>query len=654
MSSMLRLTAIVLLAATACTSVPALCNDGAEWDQARIANAGGKDAAMQQAIVRWKSLTLSSRLSFSDYSGFILAHPGFPSERKLRSYAEAALSRETVNARTVVSFFEKFPPLGNLARTRHALALASLNYPGARKAAIMAWRGGPMSEASEAALLFRYGDQLSREDHDARMDALLWEGRTQGAQRQLDRVSPEKRTLFKERLNLAQGNAPGSLGLPLSALDMRDPGYIHNRVQRARGKRNISAAVTLLSTRPKTSGPARYPTKWVSNLLWAARGAGSAPAAKIAASIDDAFAPGTDISALGFRLRDDYTSLMWLGGTKALWNLRDPKRAAPLFYRYGAAARTPGTRTKGFYWAGKALADAGDPEGANRYFEMAAQYPDHFYGMLSLERLDRAIPNLNGIPTGRPSPDERAAFMARPITRAVREVSRGYKWRTSVRFFREISDQAETAADHMLVADLAREIGRRDLAVILGQNAHTDGHGNFHQTAFPLIPAPPGSNWTMVHAITRQESQFAMNAISHAGARGLMQLMPGTAREQAGKMKLSYRPSSLTTDARYNIRLGDGYFGRMMDYYGGAYPLAVGAYNAGPGNVNKWLRANGDPRTGSIDWITWIERIPIYETKNYVQKVLENAVVYETLNPDRVYSRGKFPLSRFLGKRDPG
>src|SRR3546814_591979 len=115
----------------------------------------------------------------------------------------------------------------------------------------------------------------------------------------------------------------------------------------------------------------------------------------------------------------------------------------------------------------------------------------------------------------------------------------------------------------------------------------------------------------MVHALTRQESQFAQNALSHAGARGLMQLMPATAREQAGKMGMGYSADLLTSDPTYNIRLGDGYFGRMMDYFGGATPLAVGAYNAGAGNVNRWLRANGDPRTGTVDWIDWIEKIPI-------------------------------------------
>ncbi|MFM5932143.1 MAG: transglycosylase SLT domain-containing protein, partial [Novosphingobium sp.] len=377
-------------------------------------------------------------------------------------------------------------------------------------------------------------------------------------------------------------------------------------------------------------------------------------AVRIASKIDDGFAPGTDISLLSFALRDDYTSLMWLGGLRALYTLSDPRSAAPLFWRYGAAARTPQTRSKGFYWAGRALAMAGDKAGAERYFEAAAAYPDQFYGMLALERLGLQIPALMSKPTVVPSRAQRDAFNDRPITAAVREVARETDWPTAVRFFREIADQAESETDHVLVADLAREIGRRDLGVILGQAAHTDGHGIYRATSYPLIPVPQGSNWTMVHAISRQESQFAMNAVSHAGARGLMQLMPGTAREQAGKMGLLYDPSSLMGDAGYNLRLGDAYFQRVLSYFNGSYPLAVAAYNAGPGNVNKWLRANGDPRNGEIEWIDWIERIGLSETRNYVQRVLENAVVYEVMNPDKAMMRGPNPLSQFLGKRRPG
>jgi hypothetical protein len=199
----------------------------------------------------------------------------------------------------------------------------------------------------------------------------------------------------------------------------------------------------------------------------------------------------------------------------------------------------------------------------------------------------------------------------------VREVARNGEWRTTVRFFKEIAEQQQTEGQHMLVAELARELGRRDLGVIVGQAAEARGFLDFQHIAFPLIPVPPGTeqSWTMIHAIARQESQFAQNAMSHVGARGLMQLMPATANEQATKLGLSYSTSALTDDAGYNLMVGSAFFGRLMDIYGGSTPLAVAAYNAGPGNVNKWLRANGDPRTGAVEWVDWIERIPLSETQ---------------------------------------
>src|SRR5690606_4020467 len=153
---------------------------------------------------------------------------------------------------------------------------------------------------------------------------------------------------------------------------------------------------------------------------------------------------------------------------------------------------------------------------------------------------------------------------------------------------------------------------------ILGEQASEKGFDSFRAIAFPTLPNPPGTNWTMVHAITRQESQFAQNAVSHAGASGLMQLMPGTAREQAGKLGITYLSASVINDADSIIRVGGGYFARMMTNYCGRCAMAVAAYNAGPGNVNEWLLANGDPRTGSIAWVEWIGRIPFSETKNYV------------------------------------
>jgi soluble lytic murein transglycosylase len=657
MSSMVRSGASLALLMLALASAPAHCQNagpaGASTDRARAQLVGAQPSSITQAITRWQSLTSSSRYRFDDYAGFLLAYPGFPDEAKLRVSAEQALETSYVDPARVAAFFDRFAPVGNPARAQYAIALAQLRRSEASRVGVEAWRGGPMSDQAEATLWAQYGAYLKPEDHDARVDALLWSGDAAQAARWLPYSSAASRPLLAARLALVQGSDPASQGLAVPATAMTDPGYVYNLAQRYRSGGQANVAARLLDDRPRAAKVPLDQRKWISMLLAAARAGSASSAVQIASSIDDAFEPGADVSLTSFRIRDDYTSLMWLGGTKALWELRSPARAAPLFYRYGAAARTPQTRSKGFYWAGRALAQGGNHAEANRYFELAAQYGDHFYGMLALERLGRPLPNFHTMPNRAVAPELRAAFYAKPLTQAVRSVAQGADWLTTLKFFREISEEAKTEDDHLLVAELVRLTGRRDLGVILGQAAHVDGFGNFQQASFPLIETPRNGNWTMIHAITRQESQFAQNAISHAGARGLMQLMPGTAREQAGKMGLSYNLSGLIADPTYNVTLGDGYFRRMMNTYG-SYPLAVAAYNAGPGNVNKWLRANGDPRRGEVDWIEWIEAIPFFETRNYVQRVLENAVVYEAMNPARASYRGPNPLSRFIGKSHPG
>lgn len=655
MSNTIRKIVFALLAGSAMSgSAPLVAEDAAQWDRARAELVASQPGPMASAISRWQQLTASSQFSFDDYANFILANPGFPDEAKLRGYAEARLETQQVPQSRLIAFFDRFHPLTNPARAQYALALSDADRGSAAVVAREAWRGGSMNKFLEETLLRRYGSTFTQEDDDARMDALLWSRDVAAATRQLPRTSPERQAIFNARLIAAQGSDPSAIiTAAYSAEALKDPGYVFNMVRQLRSSGRTQEAVTLLSTRPEFAAPALNKTAWVTEMLTVAKAGNARSAQRIAASVDDAFEPGEDVSAGEFRLRDDYTSLMWLGGTRALWELNEPASAAPLFYRYGTAARSPYTRSKGFYWAGLAAAQAGDRGAANRYFEQAAAYPDRFYGMLALERLGRPLPDLATASSARPSEARRAEFLNRPLTKAVREVARDAPWSVGIRFYREIAAQAETEEDFALVAELAREIGRRDLAVILADEAASKGHANFGSIGYPIMPTPAATDWTMIHAITRQESQFAQNARSHAGAQGLMQLMPGTAREQAGKLGLAYLSASVINDADYNIRLGEGYFTRMLNYYGGSYPLAVAAYNAGPGNVNKWLRANGDPRQGGINWVDWIERIPIYETKNYVQRVLENAVVYQSMYPNRA-SPGPQGISGYLGKKTPG
>ncbi len=642
-----------LLATSALTfTVPAGAQTPQEWDRARQQMAASAMTPSAQVISRWEYLAENRDLGFDRYAGFLLSNRGFPREDTLRERAENALDTEPVSSARLVAFFDDFEPLTNSARARYALALADQNRPEAAQVAREAWRGGEMSGPSSAYLEGLFGSQFTQADHDARMDALLWQGDAEGARRQIAKVTPGKQPLFMARFAYLQDRSPQGAGLPVPVEASRDPGYAYNQMRYLRKTGQTSTAVDMLANRPEFTQTAFDAESFLTNMLQLARSGSARQALSIAAKADDLFEQNADIRTKSYRIRDDYTSLMWLGGTEALWKLGDAASAAPLFYRYGAAAQTPQTRSKGFYWAGRAEKQAGNASGARHYFEMAANYPDRFYGMLAMDELGRTMPDLRkldapvAVAAGASAYDR--DFLNAPLTQAVREVSRNAPWRTGIQFYRAIAQNAETPAEHAMVAALARDIGRRDLAVNVHDAAGSDGIRSFTDFGHPTLDVPAGTNWTIVHAIARQESQFAENAISHAGARGLLQLMPATAREQAGKLGLGYSRDNLIADPQYNIRLGDAYFARMLSYYDGAYPLAVAAYNAGPGNVNKWLRANGDPRTGAIDWVTWGERIPIYETKNYVQRVLENAVVYEHLHPRKARFGTPRVLSSYL------
>ena len=447
---------------------------------------------------------------------------------------------------------------------------------------------------------------------------------------------------------------PPSAYAPIATL-RADPGYLLERARTLAHQGRTADAAQMLATHPALSHPTRDARRWFAIYLAAARASTPATQTALAEAAQTGLAPGADISDQDLPVRDDATSLFWLGGTSALWQLNDGPRAARLFAAYADAARTPQTRAKGYFWAARALEarpsnnalDRQSPAEATRWYAAATRTPDQFYGLLALEHLHQPLPPLAS-PTPPVSDADRAQFAQRPLARAVAYVARDTDWATTIRFFRALAQSAKTPRDAALTADFARQIGRRDLGVIAAQAAANAGLGTFRDVGFPLIPVPAGTDWTWVHAITRQESQFSQNAVSGAGARGLMQLMVPTAQGAASHLGLSVSASSLTTDPALNMQLGNGYFQHLLTVFNGSYPLAVAAYNAGPGSVGRWLAQNGDPRTGAIDWVDWIERIPVSETRGYVEHVLENAVDYEALYPAHAAYHGPDPMSHYL------
>ena len=639
MSSMVRNALISAVLASTVLAVPA----HAQGDGRASLVASQPSSAVAYAISRWEQLQASPRFTFEDYAGFLLSYPGFPDEDKLKGYAEARLAEEYVAPERLLAYFDRHPPVSNPGRAAQALAMIALRPDQAEAAARAAWRGGEMSPTAAATLLASFGDRFTPADHDARMDALLWQRDAAAAAQQLPYVSPARAAVFGARLAILQGGD----GATFDAAATADPGYLYNRSRELRTEGRPQEAVVLLATRPPLAGKPQNATAWIDEHLNVARLATAGSAQQIALRASEAFASEEEVANGPYELRDDYTSLMWLGGTRALWELGDGNGAAPLFYRYGASAKTPQTRSKGFFWAGHAAAQGGNPTEAARYYEMAAQYPEYFYGLLALERLGRPIPALAAAPV-QPTPEQSAALLATPLAQAIRVLAAApYSWQTKRKFYSRIADQAQSPAEMAAVGLLAQQLNLPELAVVVGRIAPEKGFAGFTPVGFPTVATPSGADWTWVHAIARQESEFDRYRVSHAGAAGLMQLMPGTAREQAGKLGIAYMSASIMPDTQYNIRLGNGYFQRMMASYG-SYPLAVAAYNAGPGNVNKWLRANGDPRTGAVGWLEWIERIPIFETKNYVARVLENAAVYEALYPDRASAGRPRLVSEFL------
>jgi len=538
----------------------------------------------------------------------------------------------------VLRFFDANPPLTNPARARHALALAAAGRPEAFSEARKAWRGGQMADAVELYLSGLYAAQFTAEDHAVRVDALLWQGKADAASRMVGSLPDDARAMALARIALLRGTRPEAAGIAVPAGAEADPGYVFNLVKMLRASGQNYEAARVFTARPAFVRPALDPEAFVGQLLGLAEDLGPSEAAQIAARSGDLFAADADLSQTSFTLRDRLTDLMWKGGTNALWRLGDGAAAAPLFARYGDAAKTPLTKAKGYYWAGRAAQQAGDSAGATRWFEMAARWPDYYYGQLALSALGLPMPAFAGLPQPRMEASERAEFEARPVVQAIRALAKNRRdWRTERRFFEALGDEADTPNEMLMAGMLAKEVGLDELAVVLGLKMGEVGVSGLERIGFPTVPTPPAVNdWVMVHAIGRQESEFDRTRESHAGARGIMQLMPGTAREQAGKLGVQYLSADLTASPLYNIQLGDAYFARMLAYYGGSYPLAIGAYNAGPGNVNKWLRQNGDPRTGAIDWVTWIEKIPAnFETRYYVMRVIGNAVTYSHMYPEQ-------------------
>ena len=611
---------------------------------------------VMDAVVTWDRLRRDNGpATFAEIAAFLRVHRGWPAETTLRRRAEKLID-DRVPAAARLDYFRDYPPLSSSARFRLAEARQLTGDPVLAVAdARAAWVAGGLDPLGETLLTSKFGSALTPADHAARLDRLLWRGETGAATRMLSLVPAEIRALATARLAIKAGAGDSALaGVPEQFLS--DAGLTFDRANAAKRRGDVNGARRIMADYAGTPGLVTDSEAWLKLRLELARAAmrdGQSEIAYRIAAGHRAIALGRPLAERSLVERQALIDTEWLAGWLALRRLGRPVVAVTHFERVRDTALTPVSQARGDYWAGRAAEAAGsDPR---PYYAAAATHADYYYGQLAAEHLGPSLTIPVAIPVA-VSREAQRAFDADELVRATRDLGEiGDRGRQTL-FMKALVERAETPEQQRLLVDLGRSLDRPDLGVITGKAARVEGELALIDAAYPTLALPPelGGSWTMIHAISRQETQFDRAAVSAANARGLMQLLPATAAEQAAKLGLPYATSRLTDDPVFNVTLGAAYYARVRDNLGGSHLLAVAAYNAGAGNVRKWLAMNGDPRIPGTDAIDWVELIPFSETRDYVQRVLANAVVYDIIHPATATMPISNRLSAYLGKRTPG
>ncbi len=450
------------------------------WEAAvsRIDASGEEDRRIAAALDQWRRLAQSDGAGFQAYANFLLANPGWPEEAKLRGYAEKAVDPAFDSPSTVTAYFARFPARTARGKAAYALALARLNRPGeATVAARDAWASGPLPLATEQSFIAQFWNSLTPDDQLRHADAVLWRRDPAAAERVLVYLPVTRQAVVAARIAF-QRKAPDA-ALKMGSADpvgVMDAGYIADKARWMAGNGDELGARRLLATRMPLAQTPADPEEWYEIMYARAKAAAAdgdwALAYAIASRVDDAFAPGTDVSAQSVGIRDDYTNLTWLAGTTAFGKLRQPAQAEGMFARYAGGGQNASVKAKGYYWAGRSALAAGNAEAAKAYFAQAAAWPDQYYGQLSLERLGQPVTAPRATPEIQLTDADRTAFEAQSVVRAAQLLGRQGAWGDQSKFVRAIAASAETERSHLLATELARTLGRPDLGIMAGPPRH--------------------------------------------------------------------------------------------------------------------------------------------------------------------------------------
>ncbi len=589
--------------------------DQKDWTTVRSYTGGDPVIA---DLAMWRILSAGEG-SWRDYRDFVARNPDWPNLKRIRAKGEQVMP-SGLSLAELDGFFGAERPQTGFGALRWAEALrAAGRAEDARAEIATAWRSLSMTTEEQNEYRAFHGPTIQPYHRD-RADEMAWRGLTGEAEAMLPLLDPGYAALIRARVVLrrrAKGVDAAIEAVPASL--QSDPGLAYERFVWRMRKNRYDGAAEIIRAQTGSAATLGRPDEWGNRRRILVR-----RMLRLGQVIPAYNLANQNHMSAG----SNYSDLEWLAGWIALRRMNEPDRAIAHFSRFLAAVATPISYGRGNYWMGRAYEAKGDQSEAQRWYAAAARHQTSYYGQLAaLKTGAQPDPYLHAQPRG----DWRStSFGGRSVTRAAIALSRDFERRRAHWFLTHIASTLTSYDDLNGLAQLATELGREDAAIRISKIAARKGHvleGHYYPLN-GLAKFNRGVEPALAMAIARQESELNIEAISPAGARGLMQLMPGTAKKVTGWLGMPYSKARLTQDWQYNATLGQTYLARRLDQFGGSVAMAAAAYNAGAGRVDQWVERYGDPRAPGVDVIDWIETIPFRETRNYVQRVLEGLQVY--------------------------
>ena len=585
-------------------------------DLAYSATANAHDDILNKVLRSYYLAAPGNVASFDEIAAFIRANPDWPNLKDIRAVAESKIPANA-SPDQVIGWFTVYPPVSLTGVYRNVDALNATGRNQEASDLIRSrWISGDFKNDELTAYFNHFRGQFYPEDNRARLDRLLWNNDAPAAKRLYGLFNNDVRAMADARLALAGQKFGAAAMLARVPQELQaDPGLLYERLRWLRRNNRDEDAIDILDHAPDNLGK---PEAW-----WEER------------QIEVRRAMDRHDYALAYRLASnhnlsegaDLLQAEFMAGWLALRFLNQPDVARDHFEILFQHATTPISRARGAYWLGRSLEALDEKADAVQAYEAAASLDITYYGQLALTRL-YAQPTVAATPEPAIPSSVRTKFFSRDIVRAIEHLHQIGEAGRAHTFFHAGLNNATERSDFVLYSELAYQIKRPDLAI---EAAKAANQKNMLLAAggFPVLdhrmPSPPEPAFT--YALIRQESMFNPDATSSAGAQGLMQLMPHTAKAMAKKTGLRFREKKLE-EPDYNLRLGTVFVQSQLSSFNGSYVLALAGYNAGPSRVRDWMEQIGDPRDPRIDPVDWIELVPVPETRNYIQRIIENLQVY--------------------------